>query len=81
MGASCSQHEVYLPSGLPVLVTVRWFKAEPDVGIMSPWCEVDRVQIISRRKRADGTRGKPRIKDFWRDLTQEEAASVLEQIP
>lgn len=80
MPAKQSTHDATLPTGFPLLVHVTWHPAEPDVGIFYPQPEITRIDCISRRKRKDGTRGKARVKTFWRELTQAEEQHILDNL-
>lgn len=67
--------KAFLPSQFPLGVEVTWYPAEPDVGIMSPYCEIVQINI------APGRRDKARPRLFWRELTKDEHDYVMEQIP
>ncbi len=80
MPAKHSTHDATLPNGFPLLVHVTWHPAEPDVGIFYPQPEITKIECLSRAKRKDGTKGKTRVKPFWRDLTKEEEDFVLDRL-
>lgn len=66
-----SHERVTLPSGLPLWVVVRRLPAEPDVGIMEPYYEIDDVRVKDKSER---------VKWFWRPLTAAEERHVVEQV-
>ena len=67
--------KAFLPSQFPLEVEAVWYPAEPDVGIMFPYCEIHSLSAVSRRF------GKVRHRPFWRELTRAESEYILEQIP
>lgn len=67
--------KAFLPNQFPLEVVAVWYPAEPDVGIMSPYCDIESLSAVSRRS------GKLRHRPFWRELTKAEHDYVMEQIP
>ena len=70
--------KVFLPSQFPLEVEAVWYPAEPDIGIMSPYCEIEGFNMLALLENETGATC---LVPFWRELTKAEHDYVLEQIP
>jgi hypothetical protein len=63
-------YEVRVKGGFPLLVSARVCPAEPDVGIMAPYAEIDEITTLTGRSAAW----------FTDKLTADDWAEIEEQV-